>query len=114
MAYRLNASTQTPPRTLFWIAIMSLISFILTVWVACLCTTTPIIAGSLADIDHVVLFMQENRAFDHVIYIHQISYTHAHIFFQYFGTMAGVRGFSDPNVKITNGKPVWYQYVLHT
>lgn len=23
-------------------------------------------AGSLADIDHVVLFMQENRAFDHV------------------------------------------------
>ena len=29
-------------------------------------------AYSLADIDHVVLFMQENRAFDH-----------------YFGTMAG-------------------------
>lgn len=37
------------------------------------------VAG-LADIDHVVLFMQENRAFDH-----------------YFGTMAGVRGFHDPN-----------------
>lgn len=49
-------------------------------------------SGSLADIDHVVLFMQENRAFDH-----------------YFGTMAGVRGFSDPNVANTNGKPVWYQ-----
>ncbi|KAJ6779932.1 hypothetical protein PWT90_05353 [Aphanocladium album] len=38
---------------------------------------------SLADIDHVILLMQENRAFDH-----------------YFGTMAGVRGFSDPNVNI--------------
>jgi phospholipase C len=52
-------------------------------------------AGSLADIDHVVLFMQENRAFDH-----------------YFGTMAGVRGFSDPNVQVNAGnKPVWYQDV---
>ena len=35
----------------------------------------------LKNIQHVVLFMQENRAFDH-----------------YFGTMAGVRGFQDPNV----------------
>ena len=26
----------------------------------------PVLAGSLADIKHVVLFMQENRAFDHV------------------------------------------------
>jgi len=51
-------------------------------------------AGSLKDIDHVVLFMQENRAFDH-----------------YFGTMAGVRGFSDPNVQVNNGVPVWYQTV---
>ncbi|KAL1988863.1 hypothetical protein VTN96DRAFT_6852 [Rasamsonia emersonii] len=40
-------------------------------------------AGSLKDIKHVVLFMQENRAFDH-----------------YFGTMAGVRGFADPNVQV--------------
>lgn len=40
-------------------------------------------AGSLQDIKHIVLFMQENRAFDH-----------------YFGTMAGVRGFADPNVQI--------------
>ncbi|KAN0098311.1 PLC-E protein [Hyaloscypha variabilis] len=40
------------------------------------------LAGSIKDIKHVVLFMQENRAFDH-----------------YFGTMAGVRGFSDPNVQ---------------
>lgn len=53
-------------------------------------------AGSLADIDHVILFMQENRAFDH-----------------YFGSMAGVRGFSDPNVQVNpNSKPsVWYQEV---
>ncbi|WPG98303.1 Hypothetical protein R9X50_00109100 [Acrodontium crateriforme] len=40
-------------------------------------------AGSLNDIKHVVLFMQENRAFDH-----------------YYGSMAGVRGFADPNVQI--------------
>ena len=50
-------------------------------------------ADSLASIDHVILFMQENRAFDH-----------------YFGTMAGIRGFSDPNVQVNpNGKSVWYQ-----
>ncbi|KIW76133.1 hypothetical protein Z517_10878 [Fonsecaea pedrosoi CBS 271.37] len=55
-------------------------------------------ADSLASINHVVLFMQENRAFDH-----------------YFGTMAGVRGFSDPNVQINpNGKSVWYQKLNKT
>lgn len=49
--------------------------------------------AGLEDIDHVVLFMQENRAFDH-----------------YYGTMAGVRGFKDPNVANgSTGKPVWYQ-----
>ena len=37
--------------------------------------------ASLGDINHVVILMQENRSFDH-----------------YFGTMSGVRGFSDPNV----------------
>ena len=52
-------------------------------------------AGSLQDIDHVVLFMQENRAFDH-----------------YFGTMAGVRGFKDPNAQVNPGnKTVFYQSV---
>lgn len=35
--------------------------------------------GSIQDVEHVVILMQENRSFDH-----------------YFGTMAGVRGFSDP------------------
>lgn len=50
-------------------------------------------AGSIADIEHVVLFMQENRAFDH-----------------YFGTMAGVRGFKDPNVQVDAGnRSVYYQ-----
>ncbi|OAA36622.1 Phosphoesterase [Metarhizium rileyi] len=42
-------------------------------------------AGSLKDVKHIVLFMQENRAFDH-----------------YFGTMAGVRGFGDPNVQVNS------------
>ena len=35
--------------------------------------------SSIEDVEHVVILMQENRSFDH-----------------YFGTMAGVRGFSDP------------------
>ncbi|WP_020519676.1 phosphocholine-specific phospholipase C [Catelliglobosispora koreensis] len=36
-------------------------------------------AGTIADVQHVVIFMQENRSFDH-----------------YFGTLRGVRGFGDP------------------
>jgi phospholipase C len=49
--------------------------------------------GSLRDVEHVVIHMQENRSFDH-----------------YFGTLAGVRGFGDPNVLIqSNGKSVFYQ-----
>jgi phospholipase C len=49
--------------------------------------------GTIRDVDHVVILMQENRSFDH-----------------YFGTMRGVRGFSDPRpVRLPNGKPVWYQ-----
>ncbi|RDW65067.1 hypothetical protein BP6252_10718 [Coleophoma cylindrospora] len=52
-------------------------------------------AYSLESIDHVVLFMQENRAFDH-----------------YYGTMAGVRGFADPNAQVNpNGNTVFYQEV---
>jgi phospholipase C len=42
--------------------------------------TDPAGSGSLSDIEHVVLLMQENRSFDH-----------------YFGTMSGVRGFDDPS-----------------
>ena len=53
-------------------------------------------ADGLKKLDHIVLFMQENRAFDH-----------------YFGTMAGVRGFKDPNVHISKhtGKDVFHQPV---
>src|SRR5437868_4331275 len=40
---------------------------------------SPAPCGRLADIEHVVIFVQENRSFDH-----------------YFGTYRGVRGFSDP------------------
>ena len=49
--------------------------------------------GSLKDIEHVIIFMQENRSFDH-----------------YFGTLRGVRGFGDKRghktflQKGTNGK----------
>ena len=52
---------------------------------------------TLSDIRHVVFLMQENRSFDH-----------------YFGTLSGVRGFSDPGVltnKINGVRvPVWDQY----
>jgi len=54
--------------------------------------------GSLKDVKHVVIHMQENRSFDH-----------------YLGTLAGVRGFGDPNVLIQTppspqaGKSVFYQ-----
>src|SRR5580693_7115382 len=49
--------------------------------------------GSLRDIKHVVILMQENRSFDH-----------------YFGTLPNVRGFSDPSaVQLSTGKSVFYQ-----
>lgn len=49
--------------------------------------------GTIQDVEHVVIFMQENRSFDH-----------------YFGTLKGVRGFGDPRPSLLrNGKPVWYQ-----
>ena len=49
--------------------------------------------GTIEDVQHVVILMQENRSFDH-----------------YFGTMNGVRGFGDRNViQLASGKPVWYQ-----
>lgn len=56
--------------------------------------------GSIRDVEHVVILMQENRSFDH-----------------YFGTMRGVRGFGDPRpALLPNGKPVWHQPVaaVHT
>jgi phospholipase C len=53
----------------------------------------PAGSGSLQDIKHVVILMQENRSFDH-----------------YFGTLPGVRGFSDPAaITLSTGKSVFYQ-----
>ena len=58
--------------------------------------------GSLRDVKHVVIHMQENRSFDH-----------------YFGTLAGVAGFGDPNALVqtdpnppfntVQGKSIFYQ-----
>src|ERR1700675_3062090 len=49
--------------------------------------------GSINDVEHVVVMMQENRSFDH-----------------YFGTLRGVRGFGDPRaVKLPSSKSVWHQ-----
>lgn len=49
--------------------------------------------GTIQDVQHVVILMQENRSFDH-----------------YFGTMGGVRGFGDRNpLLLTNGNSAFYQ-----
>ncbi|BAJ31561.1 MULTISPECIES: phospholipase C, phosphocholine-specific [Kitasatospora] len=49
--------------------------------------------GTIQDVQHIVVLMQENRSFDH-----------------YFGALKGVRGFGDPRpVTLPSGKPVWYQ-----
>lgn len=53
----------------------------------------PARPGSLRDIEHVVLLMQENRSFDH-----------------YFGTLAGVRGFGDAlALVLADGRSVFHQ-----
>ncbi|GAA3547470.1 phosphocholine-specific phospholipase C [Kribbella ginsengisoli] len=50
-------------------------------------------SGTIADVEHVVVLMQENRSFDH-----------------YFGSLRGVRGFGDPRpLPLPSGKSVWYQ-----
>jgi phospholipase C len=49
--------------------------------------------GSINDVEHIIVLMQENRSFDH-----------------YFGTLKGVRGFGDTRaINLPNGKPVWHQ-----
>jgi phospholipase C len=51
------------------------------------------VTGTVKDVQHVVILMQENRSFDH-----------------YFGTMKGVRGFGDRHpVPMAGGKPIWRQ-----
>jgi len=55
--------------------------------------TGPPRRSALHDLEHVVLLMQENRSFDH-----------------YFGTMAGVRGFADPDAaRLPGGRSVFHQ-----
>ncbi|WP_066954006.1 phosphocholine-specific phospholipase C [Streptomyces lushanensis] len=50
-------------------------------------------SGTLQDVDHIVVLMQENRSFDH-----------------YFGSLKGVRGFGDPRpVTPVGGRSVWHQ-----
>ncbi len=52
-----------------------------------------VVTGSIKDVQHIVIMMQENRGFDH-----------------YFGTLRGVRGFGDRfPVPLASGKPVWFQ-----
>ncbi|GLQ90545.1 phosphocholine-specific phospholipase C [Dyella flagellata] len=49
--------------------------------------------GTIEDVEHIVVLMQENRSFDH-----------------YFGSLKGVRGFGDPRpVNLTTGSSVWHQ-----
>jgi phospholipase C len=49
--------------------------------------------GSIMDVEHVVIHMQENRSFDH-----------------YFGAFNGVRGFGDPRaIRLPGGLSVWKQ-----
>ncbi|MDW5500132.1 phospholipase C, phosphocholine-specific [Pseudomonas lundensis] len=53
--------------------------------------------GTINDVEHVVILMQENRAFDH-----------------YFGTLPGVRGFSDRiTIPLPDGRHVWQQQGEH-
>ena len=49
--------------------------------------------GTIQDVEHIVVFMQENRSFDH-----------------YLGHLPGVRGYNDRfPIPLPGGKPVWYQ-----
>jgi phospholipase C len=50
-------------------------------------------SGTIEDVEHVVIFMQENRSFDH-----------------YFGHLRGVRGYNDRfPVLRADGRPIWTQ-----
>lgn len=51
------------------------------------------VTGTIKDVRHIVILMQENRSFDH-----------------YFGTMKGVRGFGDRHpVPLADGRDIWWQ-----
>lgn len=54
-------------------------------------------SGTIMDVEHIVILMQENRAFDH-----------------YFGTLPGVRGFGDRiTVPLPGGRSVWEQQLAN-
>ncbi len=51
------------------------------------------VTGTIQDVEHIVILMQENRSFDH-----------------YYGTLRGVRGYGDPRaITLPSGQPVWMQ-----
>jgi len=59
-----------------------------------LATPAATVSGTISDVQHVVIFMQENRAFDH-----------------YYGGLSGVRGFADrvPAPLPGGAQNVWHQ-----
>lgn len=50
------------------------------------------VTGTIKDVEHVVILMQENRSFDH-----------------YFGSLRGVRGFDDPTARRPDGGSLFRQ-----
>jgi phospholipase C len=58
-----------------------------------LAVAPSVVTGTLQDVQHVVILMQENRSFDH-----------------YFGSLRGVRGHGDPRtIPLPGNKTVWQQ-----
>ncbi len=58
-----------------------------------LAVSPAVVTGTIQDVQHVVILMQENRSFDH-----------------YLGALRGVRGFDDPRtIPLPLGKTVWQQ-----
>ena len=62
---------------------------------AYLSVSASALTQTIKDVKHVVIFMQENRPYDH-----------------YYGTLNGGRGFADRHAPfLPDGNPVWYQPV---
>jgi phospholipase C len=95
----LNHGTETGPGSFFMSPILSMLGSGLAAQLNDTGTQLQLLihaaslTGTIADVQHVVIFMQENRSFDH-----------------YFGTLHGVHGFSDRSVLTwTNGVSDFYQ-----
>lgn len=68
---------------------------VLAVMLGVVSATTSTASKGLEEIEHIIIFMQENRAFDH-----------------YFGTLQGVRGFNDRTpIMLANGHNAFHQPV---